>query len=156
MVWKDSPGYDGHGPKGHHRPLLSHGQPSELTCDAVSISTRSVMGSLSGEDASAGMTTTGLMCSDSAEARRKLGGFWGERTARRCEPCPAQSYGHSGPGSWAPCPVKKIISLLIPSSSAATRRNPGAQPQGLGQEAAPPHSDRLMEDAGMSIGLCEP
>lgn len=32
-------------------------------------------GSLSGDEASAGMTTTGLMCSDSAEARRKLGGF---------------------------------------------------------------------------------
>lgn len=40
------------------------------------------MGSLSGEDASAGMTTTGLMCSDSAEARKKLGGFWRGRTAR--------------------------------------------------------------------------
>lgn len=39
------------------------------------------MGSLSGEDASAGITTTGLMCSDSAEARRKLGGFWGGRGA---------------------------------------------------------------------------
>lgn len=73
------------------------------------------MGSLSGEDASAGMTTTGLMCSDSAEARRKLGGFWGERTARKCEPCPAQSYGHSGPGSWAPCPVKKIPSSFLPA-----------------------------------------
>lgn len=39
------------------------------------------MGSLSGEDASAGITTTGLMCSDSAEARRKLGGFWEGRGA---------------------------------------------------------------------------
>lgn len=29
----------------------------------------------SGDDDSAGMTTTGLMCSDRAEARRKLGGF---------------------------------------------------------------------------------
>lgn len=55
--------------------------PTILTCEAVSISTRSVMRSLSGEDASAGITTTGLMCSDSAEARRKLGGFWGGRGA---------------------------------------------------------------------------
>lgn len=35
----------------------------------------SKIGSLSGDEASAGITTTGLMCSDRAEARRKLGGF---------------------------------------------------------------------------------
>lgn len=69
----------------------------QLTCEAVSISTRSVMGSLSGEDASAGMTTTGLMCSDSAEARRKLGGFWGERGVWLLRRAPAllQGFRHS-------------------------------------------------------------
>lgn len=33
----------------------------------------------SGDDDSAGITTTGLMCSDRADARRKLGGFCKER-----------------------------------------------------------------------------
>lgn len=72
-------------------------QQQQLTCEAVSISTRSVMGSLSGEDASAGMTTTGLMCSDSAEARRKLGGFWGRRGVWLGwgEPALPQGFGHS-------------------------------------------------------------
>lgn len=54
-------------------------------CEAVSISTRSVMGSLSGDEVSAGMTTTGLICSDSAEARRKLGGFCGRQKNRTDE-----------------------------------------------------------------------
>lgn len=67
--------------------------PQQLTCEAVSISTRSVMGSLSGEDASAGMTTTGLMCSDSAEARRKLGGFWRGRGIRLGGGGPPRSQG---------------------------------------------------------------
>lgn len=75
------------------------GSASVFTCDAVSISTRSVMGSLSGEDASAGMTTTGLMCSDSAEARRKLGGFWGGRRAQLegVRPVPQQGYRYGWP-----------------------------------------------------------
>lgn len=49
-----------------------------LTCWEASMSMRSSFsktGSLSGDEASAGITTTGLMCSDRAEARRKLGGF---------------------------------------------------------------------------------
>lgn len=37
-------------------------------------------GSLSGDATSAGITTTGLTCSDRAEARRKLGGFWRSKT----------------------------------------------------------------------------
>lgn len=44
----------------------------------MSVSTRSSVSttcSLSGEDDSTGITTTGLMCSDRADARRKLGGF---------------------------------------------------------------------------------
>lgn len=48
------------------------------TCWEASMSMRSSFsetGSLSGDEASAGITTTGLMCSDRAEARRKLGGF---------------------------------------------------------------------------------
>lgn len=49
-----------------------------FTCWEASMSMRSSfskIGSLSGDEASAGITTTGLMCSDRAEARRKLGGF---------------------------------------------------------------------------------
>ena len=52
-------------------------------CEGTSMSTRSSVSTTcsdSGEEDSAGITTTGLMCSESADARRKLGGFWrGER-----------------------------------------------------------------------------
>lgn len=44
----------------------------------TSVSTRSSVSTTcsdSGDDDSAGITTTGLMCSDRADARRKLGGF---------------------------------------------------------------------------------
>lgn len=54
-----------------------------LTCWEASMPMRSSFsktGSLSGDDASAGITTTGLTCSDRAEARRKLGGFWRGKT----------------------------------------------------------------------------
>lgn len=53
-------------------------------------------GSLSGDDTSAGITTTGLMCSDRAEARRKLGGFWRRERRPIFKGCSlAGLWGHS-------------------------------------------------------------
>lgn len=52
----------------------------------MSVSTSSsvsTMCSLSGDEVSAGITTTGLMCSDRAEARRKFGGFCRESQTKR-------------------------------------------------------------------------
>lgn len=46
--------------------------------EGMSVSTRSSVSTMcsdSGDEDSAGITTTGLMCSDRADARRKLGGF---------------------------------------------------------------------------------
>lgn len=54
--------------------------------DGTSVSTSSsvsTMCSLSGDEASAGITTTGLMCSDRAEARRKFGGFCRESQTQK-------------------------------------------------------------------------
>lgn len=54
----------------------------EIVCGTgkggMSVSTRSSVSttcSLSGDEDSTGITTTGLMCSDRADARRKFGGF---------------------------------------------------------------------------------
>lgn len=56
-------------------------------------------GSLSGDDTSAGITTTGLMCSDRAEARRKLGGFWRIEVRQTFKGCSVlRPRGHAEPG----------------------------------------------------------
>lgn len=54
------------------------GSRSVTGSTGTSVSTRSSVSTTcsdSGDDDSAGITTTGLMCSDRADARRKLGGF---------------------------------------------------------------------------------
>lgn len=53
----------------------------------TSVSTRSSVSTTcsdSGDDDSAGITTTGLMCSDRADARRKLGGFCKKHNFNPC------------------------------------------------------------------------
>lgn len=62
---------------------------SEIVCGTgkggMSVSTRSSVSttcSLSGDEDSTGITTTGLMCSDRADARRKFGGFCREKVER--------------------------------------------------------------------------
>lgn len=72
----------------------------ELTGSAgTSVSTRSSVSTTcsdSGEDDSAGITTTGLMCSDRADARRKFGGFCKNQGGTRLIAEPPQNLPNLG------------------------------------------------------------